>query len=257
MKYLCGHSSTRQALERWSGHKGLIIASVYIWHAGTELQKSQNGLLQSVLYEIFCQCPELIPIVLPRRWEDCARTNAPPEHWTRSELINAFNEISKLSTLSKKMYFFIDGLDEYEGYHREVINLVQSFAKSEDVKLCSSSRLRNLFEKAFGNNFMMKLQLEVLTRNDIELYVHSKLVKDQLFSQLRAREEERCDKLVSEVVDKANGVFLWVFLIVRSLLQGLTNADRIVDLQRRLRYLPADLETYFEHTLGTLEDFYK
>ena len=104
---------------------------------------------------------------------------------------------------------------------------------------------------------MMKIQLEVLTRNNIKFYVHSKLVKDQLFSQLRAREEERCDKLVREVVDKANGVFLWVFLIVRSLLQGLTNVDRIVDLQKRLRYLPADLETYFEHMLGTLEDFYK
>lgn len=104
---------------------------------------------------------------------------------------------------------------------------------------------------------MVKIQLEVLTRNNIKFSVHSKLVKDHLFSQLRAREEERCDKLLREVVDKANGVFLWVFLIVRSLLQGLTNADRIVDLQKRLRYLPADLEIYFEHMLGTLEDFYK
>lgn len=32
---------------------------------------------------------------------------------------------------------------------------------------------------------MAKLQLEVLTRDDIKLYVHSKLVKDLLFSQLR------------------------------------------------------------------------
>lgn len=59
------------------------------------------------------------------------------------------------------------------------------------------------------------------------------------------------------MVDKANGVFLWVFLFVWSLLQGLTKVDRIVDLQRRLGYLPVELETYFEQMPGTLKYFYE
>lgn len=37
IKYLYGHSSTSQALERWLGHKGLVIANSYFWHAGIEL----------------------------------------------------------------------------------------------------------------------------------------------------------------------------------------------------------------------------
>jgi hypothetical protein len=44
---------------------------------------------------------------------------------------------------------------------------------------------------------------------------------------------------------------------VRSLLEGLTNADRIVDLQRRLRLLPSDLNEYFERILFTVDNFYR
>lgn len=66
-----------------------------------------------------------------------------------------------------------------------------------------------------------------------------------------------CKNLQIEIVSRAQGVFLWVFLVVRSLVQGLTNADRITDLERRLRSLPTDLETYFRHMLDTIEDVYK
>ena len=59
------------------------------------------------------------------------------------------------------------------------------------------------------------------------------------------------------MVSKAKGVFLWVFLVVRSLIAGLTNADRITDLRRRLRLLPADLESYFTHMLATIDTFYE
>jgi hypothetical protein len=69
--------------------------------------------------------------------------------------------------------------------------------------------------------------------------------------------DSHCLDLIQNVVDAAKGVFLWVFLVVRSLLEGLTNADRIVDLQRRLRLLPTDLNEYFERILFTVDNFYR
>jgi hypothetical protein len=51
--------------------------------------------------------------------------------------------------------------------------------------------------------------------------------------------------LVEEIVEKANEVFLWVKLVVQSLLAGLGNRDSITDLQRRLRELPSDLEKLY------------
>ena len=52
--------------------------------------------------------------------------------------------------------------------------------------------------------------------------------------------------LIRDIVVAAKGVFLRDFLAVRSLLEGLANAGKIVDLQKRHRLLPAAPNKYFE-----------
>lgn len=257
MKFLSHHHSARLALQRWADEKGLIIAAFYFWHVGTELQKSQEGLLQSLLHGVLSQCPDIMPQVLCKRWEQCARTQSTSSHWTRAELLKAFSELSHQSRLNKRFCFFIDGLDEYDGDHLEVINIVRDFATSKDVKVYISSRPWNVFTRAFGWRLYPKFHLEDLTRQDIELYVQDMLGDNELFCQLAAgKDYMRCKRLEDAIVSRAQGVFLWVFLVVRSLIEGLTNADRITDLERRLQSLPTDLEAYFRHMLENIEDVY-
>lgn len=69
-------------------------------------------------------------------------------------------------------------------------------------------------------------------------------------------ELERAPRLVCDIVDKTFGVFPWVYLVVRSLFEGLANADRMTDLQRRLKERPADIEQFFLHILTSLNPFY-
>lgn len=68
MKFVADHDATRRALEEWAdGHK-LVIAAHYFWTAGgTPMQKSQQGLLRTLLYDIFCSCPEQISDICPDR----------------------------------------------------------------------------------------------------------------------------------------------------------------------------------------------
>ncbi len=257
MKFLCHHRSSKSALQLWANEKELIMVAHYFWHAGTELQKSQEGLLQSLLYGILSQCPEIMSQVLSNRWEDCTRTHVASCRWTRMELLNAFSGLSRQSTLKKRFCFFIDGLDEYGGDHSEVVDLVQGLARSKDIKLCLSSRPWNVFTRAFGWGSHPKFHLEDLTQQDIKLYVQDTLGRNELFCQLAAgKESARCKELEDAIVSRAQGVFLWVFLVVRSLMEGLTNADRITDLERRLQSLPTDLEAYFRHILEDIEDVY-
>lgn len=61
---------------------------------------------------------------------------------------------------------------------------------------------------------------------------------------------------MNDIVDKAVGVFLWVYLVVGELLEGLSNADRMTDLQKRLRSLPPDLEALFKRLMRNLEPLY-
>lgn len=257
MKFIAEHPKTRQALLQWASDQHLITASFYFWHAGTVFQKSQEGLLKSLLYEIFSQCPEIISDVLPERWKLCKPSNQVDGHWSHAELIEAFAKLSNQPILLKRACFFIDGLDEYDGDHKELIRLLRSFSRPNNIKICASSRPWNVFKRAFGTGSHTMLRLEDLTRNDITLYVRETLEQNDLFNQLRKRENAHCVDLVNEVVSKAQGVFLWVFLVVRSLLTGLTNADRITDLRRRLRLLPADLESYFALMFATIDTVYE
>ena len=257
MKYLSHHRTTERVLQSWSGQQELVVASFYFWYAGTEFQKSQEGLLKSLLYVILRQCLDSIPMAVPQRWERYSSGHLSSGDWSRSELVAALNNLTSGQSLARKFCFFIDGLDEYEGDHRDLINLIRGFTTSDDIKWCLSSRPWNVFELAFGNGSSPTFRLEDLTREDIRLYVRDELEDNNAFRHLRQKEGNHCGQLVQEFVQKAHGVFLWVFLVVRSLTSGLANADRLCDLQRRLRRFPDDLEGYFQHMLDTVDRNYQ
>jgi hypothetical protein len=63
--------------------------------------------------------------------------------------------------------------------------------------------------------------------------------------------------LVHEVVDKARGVFLWVKLVVRSLLEGLSDSNRISMLRKRVEQLPEDLEDLYTHMFSQTNQLYQ
>lgn len=68
MRYICENRLTQNYLSIWAEGSKLYTAKFFFWNLGTRLQKSQIGLLRSLLYEILIQIPELIPIVFPEQW---------------------------------------------------------------------------------------------------------------------------------------------------------------------------------------------
>ena len=267
MKYLIGEKDTLGILENWAYPNKLIVASFFFWVAGTPLQKSQEGLLRSLLYEILRKCPDLIHLCFRSRWDQSEEWYREPglwtgfgmdeaHTWTRSELLEAFAQLRQHSLSSVRYCFFIDGLDEYDGQHSELVELIIGLLDTRSIKFCLSSRPWNVFESAFNGKDVRKVYLEDLNKPDIELFVKNKLVDRADFVRYQKR-DSRCNAITKEVVEKAQGVFLWVFLVVRSLAEGLDNADRFIDLQRRLRSFPADLDAYFRHILFSLDPIYR
>lgn len=51
-------------------------------------------------------------------------------------------------------------------------------------------------------------------------------------------------------------MFLWIVLVIRSLLEGLRNEDSIAELNRRLEEMPTDLDEFFQHFLMGVDRFY-
>ncbi|KAH8752602.1 hypothetical protein BGZ57DRAFT_95902 [Hyaloscypha finlandica] len=243
MKYVSNHRATLETLRRWAGAEQLFTANFFFWNSGYPMQKSQVGLLQSLLYQVLRTYPALIMEVCP--------LNSFRRSWKRKELFDALDKVSKQTTLLAKSCFFVDGLDEYEGDDEDIIALLQELASCPSIKICVSSRPWNTFLDAFDDS-KWKLVLEDLTRDDMRKYVHTMLIQNQAFSEM-SKYDPRCETLVPQIARKAQGVWLWVYLVVRDLLRDLKGEEEYPLLQRRLDSFPDELESYFEDIIDRID----
>jgi hypothetical protein len=63
MRYVCDSEITSRYLESWAGATKLQMISFYFWKNGAEEQRSQTGLLRSLLYELLKGRKDLIRVV--------------------------------------------------------------------------------------------------------------------------------------------------------------------------------------------------
>jgi hypothetical protein len=243
-----GSAGTRKELDAWAKGRRLMIASHFLWIGGDAMQKSQEGFLRSILWDILRQEPSLVELVLPDRWKNTViasdlvsdRSPEPTSNWSLSELHAAFRRLPKVRKAHDFCFcIFVDGLDEYAGEKDEAIKIVQSLAAMTNIKICAASRPWNVFEEKLGariseNN---QLRLQDLNAEAIRLYVKENLEDLEQFQLLKSRDPNASD-ISLEIVTNAKGVFLWVFLVVKSLVEGLRNFDRFMDLRNRLREFP-------------------
>ncbi|KAL2116945.1 hypothetical protein VTJ04DRAFT_9113 [Mycothermus thermophilus] len=263
MKYIYNHDQTKMRLQTWAGDERIITAYFFFWYAAKRrIQKSQEGLLRSLLYQILRQSPETIEHVFPD-----IRLLRDPKHGPIPHLFTILETVpgllgllrsacDGLKTVGRRCCFFIDGLDEYEGRPMDMVDLITTL-KDMDVKLCIASRPWNEFENSFGQDGCQKLYMQDLTQDDIRNYVHSVFRADKNYLALEVSEPRAGAELVNEIVEAAQGVFLWVILVVRSLQEGLLNGDRIVDLQTRLRHIPRDLDEFYKKILFDVDELYR
>lgn len=265
MKFVADHPQTQKALERWAAPLPYIIGAHYFWNPGTSLQKSHKGLLQTLLYHIYRQCPSAMSYsVHTRRWNPTHKnsTREMVEPWTIQELSKTFQSLAVQESLPVRLCLFVDGLDEFEGDMEELCEVLASLVRSSHVKLVISSRPWNVFENHFGQNTSKKLYMHELTEQDILRVATGRLESHPRWHDTVAmattdsynRRKHPC--LVSRICERASGVFLWVWLVTQSLRNGLSNHDTMDDLESRLDALPVDLERLFEHMFEQIDPFY-
>jgi hypothetical protein len=252
MKLIAEHRETREALEVWAGDKVLVCPSFYFWYGGTQMQKSQPGMLRSLLHELLLTNKALIPVAFPL-WTEKDGVEEPDF----PEVAAAFRRT--LDADERKICFFIDGLDEYEGDSIRTAELavyLGDLAKlSTNVKLVVSSRPLN--ELQIHINAWPHLMLQNLTSGDIATFVEDRLRKNEQMLRLERQEPTATAHLIDELVSRASGVFLWVYVVVQSLLNGLESGDKVIDLIIRVRELPTELDELFSAMLGRISPRYR
>jgi hypothetical protein len=267
MKHIYDDRRTRSYLRNWADNQAtreapLCVASFFFWNSGTAEQRSQVGMLRSLLFQVLKQQPDLIPIIFPLLWATHYSSNVNKDgltwvgDWSIKNLMASFKLLLAQTQVPINLCLLIDGLDEFEGDHEELADIFSELAESgiSNVKVCLSSRPWAVFKDSFRD--CPSLQLHNLTFHDIELFVSDKFHSNSAFERLAKRDHQSATALITNIVKKADGVFLWVRIVVKDILRGIRNLDNFSLLWARLNTLPKDLEPLFAHLISKIEPIY-
>jgi hypothetical protein len=257
MRFLKEHPETRAQLRKWAAEGGdnsePIVAAVFFWNAGSRSQKSLNGLYRTLLHSILESHPkDLIPLLFPDRLvslnSDLLRISqgARGEKIPDGEVAAAFLKLIGGTVSRLRFCLFIDGADEFSdpNFHqwklaRDIKAWVNSNPKR--VKICVSSREEQPWLDHFNN--YPRLTIHLTTDPDIEAMIRNSIGEHpnfEVFDPWEAR------SFVIHFVRIAEGVFLWVKLILVDVVAMLDYGKDIKDLKQALKSYPPELDGLFD-----------
>jgi hypothetical protein len=212
------------------------------------------GLYRTLLYQILAASPDLMRALFPVQW-----ANALSQVRVQSDYEILDDDIKRAYELLSKQHdgsssdddcfaLFIDGLDEYQATpavdRREMVRLLAELVTSNTgrFKICVSSRMENPFMDMFSED--TRLYLHKLTETDMQEYVKGNL-------RYVGTEQER-DQLASSITTKAEGVFLWVVLVVQRIRKQSDDGARFSRLLSEVESLPNELSDLFQRILDSI-----
>ncbi|KAK3319651.1 hypothetical protein B0T19DRAFT_270056 [Cercophora scortea] len=166
------------------------------------------------------------------------------QHGFIRTLENILHRILDQDKVKMDVVLFFDALDEFNGHLDTLSRFLQRLGKrpstsSTRIKVCFSSRPWEQLRKYFSH--CPGFRLQDYTRHDIEEYAAGKLAHSQVDNSL-------ISPLAPAVITRANGVFLWVGLALKELLNFVvSNPDAATreNLEGVLQRLPDDLHAFY------------
>ncbi|KAK3311950.1 hypothetical protein B0H66DRAFT_608860 [Apodospora peruviana] len=255
MKYICTNPRVKTHLLRWSGEFPLLMCSAYFWNPGSLVQKRQKGLLRTMLHQLLRQRPDLSRVVAPRHYlyYQLTGTEAPPVAWPIKLLQESVAKFVSHTRDTHRLAIFVDGLDEFDGDLDEFVLYLKKLQDGNNIKLCVSSRPWNIFKDAF--RAYPSLRMEQLTKPDIERYVRTRMADSVALQELRAFDSASVERLETETIDKAQGIFLWVVLVVEKVIATARDNNDLGEIWKEFEKLPPGLEELYGLMLERLDPF--
>ncbi|KAF7565839.1 hypothetical protein A1F97_08673 [Pyrenophora tritici-repentis] len=267
----------------------LVSVSNFFWRPGKSIQRSFSGMVQSLLYGILDASPDLTSIAFPdlsrqiqaemslglEQWpidkdmpfddtlcQSCQQASQVVIKQVKLDLLSptyllvgnpALCALERLLRdenvqTSHRFCFFVDALDEYEDtifrdyrYMVERLHFWVNISNST-LKICVSSREYNVFENMFTAS--QRIRMQDLTQNDMQRYVN-----DRLKDILDIGDQER---ITDKVVDRSDGIFFWVVLVVKTLRESVEDGHDIVRFEKELDILLTEMEELSQYLLDSI-----
>ena len=284
MKYALAQKETRELL---------ALANPGNWHLipfffhdrGSSIQRSVTGLLQELLYRLVEANEKLLAFIpsrliyqlfkrrktatqvsmLQQRYDqknqpDCVyQESSSTKTWSAHDLQEALIAITGQNEVPLNVLFFVDALDEYEGNYRDLITVIQdSFTTKRpstvNVKFCLASRPYPAFTNAFGS--CPGLLVHEHTMDDVQRYACQRIASS-IQCQDIDQDVPEMHQLAVEITQRANGVFIWVRIVVEELIERFVDGCTISQLRNILSAMPEELEDLYRRTLSKVKPEYE
>jgi hypothetical protein len=230
-----------ESMEQQSSPAEAVI-SFFFNARGDQLEHSLEGMYRQLLHQLLTRVERLQSLISASEI-----TVLSPLDWPPPLLENLFKKCV-MGLGQVRVTCFIDALDECpESKIRDLVEFFENLgecaaAKSIGFRVCFSSR-------HYPNVTLEKCQHLMLDdqgghQHDIAAYVKSKL---------RLSKSKTNDEIKADVQKRAQGVFLWVVLVVKRLNEDLDRGN-VHHLQSRLKAIPDGLEALFRVRLTGDDD---
>ncbi|KAI1126995.1 hypothetical protein F5Y10DRAFT_278419 [Nemania abortiva] len=239
--------------------EGPIIATFFFHHRGSALQKSLEGLMRSILVQMLKQRHELAVLFNPIFEASCGTTfpiqdlekkeQFKPQLerfvWTERSIWRALQFVLHQRIFELSVCCFFDALDEYDGTPEVVSNLLDNMLQESHqgkttLKICFTSRPWEVFIKSFQS--YPGIRIHEHTESDIRKFCYHTIDLEPSVNILK--------HLVPDVINNANGVFLWAKLALSDLSYAADSVKTVEELRKILRDLPKELHVYYEEIVA-------
>ncbi|OLN97663.1 putative ankyrin repeat protein [Colletotrichum chlorophyti] len=224
--------------KRKCGNKpNMATASFFFNERGIYLEKSIAGMYRSLLWQLLKTFPNLQAVldntdIVPESQQDCPDLN----------VLKALLQSAVMALDQRHFICFIDALDECDEQEvRDMVHYFEDLAEktTEDgiqFRICFSSRPYPYIDTRQG--ILLTLENEPGHADDLAQYVKS---------HLRITNSSLLTELQTKVLEKADGIFMWIVLVVEIL--NKENSHGALALRKRMSEIPTKLSDLFRSML--------
>jgi ankyrin repeat protein len=246
---------TRHVVEelkiRSLGDLKALLVYHFFDYSGDSTRNSTDGLLRSLLFQLVSQIPnamsECIHVVqhIWQRSSKLRRSGRKRDQWLANDLGTIFESIVTKISETHELLIIIDGLDESQENEAvrtlSLFSSLQSRSSQNAVRLFVSTR-PNAHLEAFRQPHHQKIILQDENRKDIQRFT-------QMNFEQHLPTSVRVSQILESLVEKAEGIFLWVSLA----LDYLTHQnDPSVVPEETLSMIPSGLDAVYSKVLDRI-----
>jgi hypothetical protein len=255
-KYVQARLSTEPEVRHWRS-----LASFFFNGRGKEIEQITSGMIRALLYQIFTHRPALIrQLPLMKNYEELEKSGNSHVEWPLDVLRSLLLSLRNMDD-GTIFYLVIDSLDEAKagGTATEVVGLLKQLGSSNascKFKIFITSRpltfLQKLPDSPYPRISLEKLPDSQYVENDIEGYISHKVITEL------TRFGEHLKPITEKLRHGSNGVFLWVDLVMKRLIDEGEHGLMIPALEEIVEEMPngegmEGMENLYRNILSRLD----